>query len=176
MAASNCTRGLMSPVCPRIMVGRSSIHIASPMPSNLHYPLRSCHMAAIRRLLLLPTLVPAPMPSSGRNHRNNNLVCLVAFKVGRLPRSCSNCSKSKPSIKACKIERWSSARRDFLPRQVVTYTGTHRFLHSDSTLMEYKEKGKQTTTFGDQFGLLGVGGALSVQWETTSYLGNEVLV
>lgn len=134
VAASNWTRGLMSPVCPRTMVGRSSLRIASPMPSNLHYPLRSCHMAAIRRLLLLPTLVPAPMPSSGRNHRNNNLVCLVAFMSGRLPRSCGNCSKSKPSIKACKIERWSSARRDFPPRQVVTYTGTRRFLHSDSTL------------------------------------------
>lgn len=87
-------------------------------------------MAAIRRLLL-PTLVPAPMPSSGRNDRNNNLVCLVSVMIGRLPRSCGNCSKSKLYIKAFKIESWSSGRRDFLPRQVVTYTGTHRFLHSD---------------------------------------------
>lgn len=134
VAASKCTRGLMSPVRLRTMGGSSSLHIASRMPSNLHYRRRSSHMAAIRRLLLLPTLVLAPMPSSGRNHRNNNMVSLVAFMVGRLPRSCGNCSKSKPFIKTCKIERWSSGHRGFLHRQVVTYTGTHRFLHSDSTL------------------------------------------
>lgn len=133
VAANNCTHGLMSPVRPRTMGGSSSLHIASPMPSNLHYPLRSSNMAAIRRLLLLPTLVLAPMPSSGMNHRNNNLVCLVAFMIGHLPRSYGNCSKNKPSIKAYMIESWSSGRRGFLPSQVVTYTGTHRFLHSDST-------------------------------------------
>lgn len=140
VAVSNPTSGLMSPARPKNMRGSSSLHTTRPMPSNLHYPLRSSHTAATHRLLLLLTPVPARTPpSGGSNNNSNNPLGQVISRRDRRRHSCGNSSRSKPSTKACMIGS-SSKRKVSLPHQVVTYTGTHRLLHSHTALKGYQTK------------------------------------
>lgn len=132
---SSSTSGLMSPARPKIMGGSNSLLTTRP---SLH-PLRSSHTAATHRLPLLLTPVPARTPpSGGSNNNSNNPPFLVIIRRDRHHRRCGNSSRNKLSTKACMIERRSSGRKVFLHRQVVTYTGTHRFLHSQTTLRGYQ--------------------------------------
>lgn len=141
VAANNPTSGLMSPARLKNMRGSSSLHTTWPMPSNLYRPLRSSHTAATHRLLLLLTHVPArTRPSGGSNNNSKNPLGLVISRRDRRRHSCGNSSRNKPSTKACLIRRRSSGRKVSLPRQVVTYTGTHRLLHSHTILKAYQTK------------------------------------
>lgn len=140
VAMSSSTSGLTSPARPKIMGGSSSLHTTRHMPSNLHYPMCNSHMAATHRLLLLLIPGPAGTPPGGGSNNSNNPLGLVISRRDHRRRSCGNSSRNKPCTKAYMIERRSSRRKVFLPRQVVTYTGTHRLLHSQTTLKGYQTK------------------------------------
>lgn len=133
MAASNRTSGLTSPLHLSIR-----LHIKSPVLSYTHHPLHSSHTAAARRLLLHLTPVPVWTLSGGSGSRNkrskNKPPGPIALMSHQLPRCYGNGSRNKPSMKACKSERRRSGPKASLPRHMVTYTGTHRFLHFRTAL------------------------------------------